>query len=318
MSNVIDFTIPGPNLSPVDLFKQLLIRCDVKFPDAEKVTVSGISRDQLTVENTLFSMASHIGFNKKGVSKDLIKAQLQLAKVYSIDDAKAQAIAAISFRGNDDDTLIRQAVHIWTGEVDEMDIAVMKHFFRQTKRKLLGLPVDHDLMIALYGNVTDTGKSTAIRKILEPLLTAGLATETNLDCFGESREHYLFVEYPVIFLDEMGGLKKLDEASFKRILTAKKINYRRPGTNTSVIGPMISVFIASVNTPIAELIKDPTCARRLYQMNACEDQFDWDAINKMDVNALWQSVDEKGPCPVSALWKDIRRRQDSEPGRSTR
>ena len=61
-----------------------------------------------------------------------------------------------------------------------LDIAVVKHFVWQVKRKLIGLPVDHHIMPILFGK-SGGGKSVAIHKLVEPLKE--LTLETNMSVF---------------------------------------------------------------------------------------------------------------------------------------
>ena len=103
-----------------------------------------------------------------------------------------------------------------TGAVSPLDLAVMRHFIWQVKRKLLGLPVEHHMMPILYGR-TGGGKSVAVHKLLEPVKEVTLCRDMSV--FSDSFGRRQFARNFVMFFDEMEKCCGVDVNALKNIIT---------------------------------------------------------------------------------------------------
>jgi hypothetical protein len=181
-----------------------------------------------------------------------------------------------------------------TGAVSELDVAVVRHFIWQVKRKLCCLSVEHHMMPVLYGK-TGGGKSVAVHKLLEPLREVTLCREMSVfsDAFGRRQ----FARNYVMFFDELSKASAVDVNTMKNVITAPVVEWRVMRSEGVYTSPQNCTFIGCSNDPVSERINDPTSARRFWQLN-CADRLDWGAINSIDYQALWRSIDENAACPL--------------------
>lgn len=181
-----------------------------------------------------------------------------------------------------------------TGQSDsELEYEVMRHFIWQVKRKLAGQPVQYHLMPILYGRIQGSGKSTAIRRLLDPVKTLTLNGKS-IDFVTDEKNYKALGDYFVCFFDEMSGMDKADESALKQIITADQLAYRVFYTQSSSETPQNCTFIGSSNRSVIELIKDTTGARRFFELRA-QDKFDYEIINSVNYNAIWASINESAP-----------------------
>ena len=188
-----------------------------------------------------------------------------------------------------------------TGSSGPLDTAVIRHFVWQVKRKLFGLPVEHHMMPVLYGK-TGGGKSVAVHKLLAAVQDISLSRDMSIfsDSFGKKQ----FSRNFVIFFDELSKSSTVDVNSLKNVITAPFIDWRSMRSEGTSSSPQNSTFIACSNDPVSERICDPTSARRFWQIN-CAERLDWEAINAIDYEMLWRSVDENSGCPLLPYLHDI-------------
>jgi phage/plasmid primase-like uncharacterized protein len=187
----------------------------------------------------------------------------------------------------------------------EADLAVLRHFLWQVKRKILRKKVEHHMMPVFSGK-TRAGKSEGIRKLIAPLEC--LQTENGLSIFSDSREFNIFYEYLVIYMDEMEKADKADLNSVKRIISSEKVQHRILGMNAHKTGRTKATFIGSTNDRLVNLIKDPNSVRRFYEIMT-KDKADWDEINAIDYLKVWRSVDAEAKCPILAYLPQIEAHQ---------
>jgi predicted P-loop ATPase len=191
-----------------------------------------------------------------------------------------------------------------TGHHSDLDIAVLKHFVWQVKRKLYEAEVEHHLMPIFCGSQQGTGKSVAVRKLLRPIQQFK-DEPTNLAIVGDERQAFRFARSFVLFFDEMAKATKADMESFKNIITQPRASWRSLGSNRRRVETNRATCIGTSNYPLASIIVDPTGSRRFYEL-PCSDRMDWSAINAIDYTRLWQSVDENGPAPITPVLNDLR------------
>lgn len=194
------------------------------------------------------------------------------------------------------------------GKSSDLDVAVVKHFIWQVKRKLSGQAVEHHMMPVLFGR-SGAGKSVAVSRLIEPL--RAVALQTDMSIFGDQFSRRAFARNFLVFFDELQGSDNADVNAMKQIITAPVIEWRAMRSERVMSAPQNSTFIGCSNDPVRDRIKDPTSSRRFWQIN-CADQIDWQAVNSIDYLALWRSVDENAPTPILEHLSEVRKVQETE------
>ncbi len=206
----------------------------------------------------------------------------------------------------------RDLVETWvravTGRNSSLDIAVMRHFIWQVKRKLKQLPVEHHMMPILFGK-SGGGKSVAVSKLTEPLKMVTL--HASMTIFADQFSRRAFARNFIIFFDELNGSAEADVNSMKQVITASVIEWRQMRSERVMSAPQNATFIGCSNDTVRDRINDPTSARRFWQVN-CADQIDWETINSIDYDALWTSVDETVQSPIHECLEEIKVIQEKE------
>lgn len=204
--------------------------------------------------------------------------------------------------------LAAQWVQAVTGCTSHLDIAVLKHFIWQTKRKLKKLQVENHMMPVLFGK-SGGGKSMAVQSIISPLQMVSLHTDMTI--FGDKFSKRVFTRNFIIFFDELQGSETTNINAMKQIITSPVIEWRTMRSERVMSSPQNSTFIGCSNEPVRDRINDPTSARRFWQFN-CSDKLDWETINSIDYIALWQSIDESGPSPIANHIDEIHKVQEAK------
>lgn len=177
-----------------------------------------------------------------------------------------------------------------------IDVAVMKHFFWQIKRKMRGLSVKYHLMPIIWGK-TGSGKSELVRQLAAPI-TNYMHTGMGLDRMGDDRYYEAFSKYFIVFLDEMPKVEKASVEHIKSVITAPKLLGRILGSHRTQVYPMNATFIGTSNESPSQLIKDPTGMRRFHYIKSA-DKMDWEAFKSIDFVGLWRAVDEGRELPYT-------------------
>lgn len=190
----------------------------------------------------------------------------------------------------------------------DLDAIVLRHWIWQVKRKLFGLEIDHHIMPVLFGK-SGAGKSVAIRSLIEPLHDFTLSVDMSIlsDQFSKRQ----FTRNYIVFFDELDGAESTDINRIKQIITAENMEYRVMRTEGYFYGRQNSSFIGCSNSPIRDRISDPTSARRFWQITT-KDKIDWNTINTLDYQSLWQSVDENSPAPIVSRLDKVTAIQEEE------
>lgn len=244
-----------------------------------------------------------------GLTKHLNKQTIDDVVVLWIAAEKTKFLKQIrsqfSFEANQSD-LVRDWVKASTGRENELDIAVMRHFIWQVRRKLYGLDVYHHMMPILYGK-TGGGKSRAVLQLLKPV--DSLTLHSDLSIFSDQFKMRQFTKMYVMFFDEMAKSDRVDIDKLKNIITSECVDYRTIFTENLESSPQNCTFIGCSNDLVYDKIYDPTSARRYWQID-CADQLDWNAINNIDYLALWKSVDESTDSPIIPFLDEIKVTQE--------
>lgn len=202
---------------------------------------------------------------------------------------------------------IAEWVEAATGERRDLDVVVMRHWIWQVKRKLYALPVDHHLLVALFG-ASGAGKSVAVHRLITPLNE--VTSFRDFRIFGDQFARRAFNRSYIMFFDELGRAEDADVNSLKDVISASTIDWRGIGSEVTHSAAQNSTFLGCTNLPVRERIRDSTSARRFWQLT-CAPLLNWEKINSLDYMALWRSVDENAPCPIIACLGEVRAVQES-------
>lgn len=183
---------------------------------------------------------------------------------------------------------------------------VMKMFMWQVKNKMQHKTVNDHIMPVFVGE-QNSGKSTLIRKLCEPLNDAW--NYSDFKQIVDDRNYEVFATTPIIVLDEMGYASTVDMSSLKRVLTTTHLKYRPLYTNSEKTIPMKSTFIGASNKDLSNIIYDPTGIRRFYQIVTLP-VMGFDTVNDVDYQAIWQSINENEIAISIDDLKDIQKDQE--------
>jgi hypothetical protein len=195
-----------------------------------------------------------------------------------------------------------------TGDAKALDVAVVRHFVWQVKRKLYGLPVERHLMPVVTG-AQRGGKSTAVRKLISPVADYVYKLES-LTSLEDERQNEPLTTCLVVFADEMTRSRKVDMAALKSKISTDTLQWRVLATHHRAQGPMMATFIGTANPELADLIVDETGMGRFAEIKA-QAKVDWEAINGIDYVALWMSVDEQADAPIKSYLDQLGRAQEA-------
>lgn len=266
---------------------------------------SGKPIDQGEFDRTL-----HLDAAKIGISKELALSACELHKIQFRKAKRERMELEIKYNPEiNADLLWRGLSKAISGEVNELDIIVLKHFVKTVKQKLL---LKHDkaskhMMPVFYGP-QEAGKSELMKRFLKMV-----APVTNFSgkftMYSDQRELFNLTQYHVIMFDEMAKAERADVESIKNGITSERITYRVLGTNTQSEGMNNHLPIGASNLELHKIIRDTTGARRFWQIYTLK-KMDWDYINSCDFSLIWQSVDEDKEYIEEEQLKLIRKTQE--------
>ncbi len=206
--------------------------------------------------------------------------------------------------------LVRRFVQAITPSADDLDVGAVMQWLWQVKRRLAGLPTQEELMLLISGAKQGTGKSTALRKLVEPL--AELVIDVSTHTFSDEREAEVMATHAVGIIDDMARVNATEAADIKRTITQPTVAYRRMRENGRVTAKRLMSFVGTANEPLALLVNDTTGARRFHELTvAVNGRIDRAAINAIDYRALWTAVSETDPAPILPLLERLRERQQT-------
>jgi hypothetical protein len=196
-----------------------------------------------------------------------------------------------------------QALRTWVMAVSGSDadlyVEAMRHWIWLVKRRLSWKRTEFDIMPVLFGKHQGSGKTTAVEKLCAPLAELVIA-DLNVSYFQDERKVPVLAEAAIGVWDEMAGSGKADIQSLKHAITANEIAYRPMKTTKHAPLRRLCSFIGTSNDPVSSIIADTTGARRFVEIPTPE-RCDWDAINALNMDLVWQCVSEDDHAPAGDI-----------------
>ncbi len=220
---------------------------------------------------------------------DLKKAFEELSEDFMIE-ARRKMIDGLKCKQEDLSEML-SFVKALTGRSNTVTEAVLAHFIWQAKRKMLNLKVYDHLMPVINGP-QGIGKTEAVKKLITPAEPCIL--RSRITDLIDSRSGLSLTPNFIGVFDEMQGASKADIDGLKNLITQDFASIRMLGTNDVVSVKQNCTFIGTTNKPISEQIFDSTGMRRFFEIKLV-DKIDWNAINTIDYDKLWQGIDESKP-----------------------
>jgi hypothetical protein len=216
-------------------------------------------------------------------------------------------LTTISYTGDNDS--LSEFVGLVVEGASELDVAAMRQFIWQVKRKLAGKKVLHHLMPILWGPM-GSGKSEALKRLLSPI--AGYVLHgLSMESIDDYRNYRQFAEHLVCFYDEMPRVDKANIEAIKLVITAETLTGRLLYSNSFKPVPQNCTFFGTSNMSPSQLIRDTTGLRRFYYMKSLA-KTKWHEINAFDVTSIWRSVDENADCTWMTQFADQFRQHQEE------
>ncbi|MFM8313665.1 MAG: VapE domain-containing protein, partial [Deltaproteobacteria bacterium] len=275
-------------MSVENIFTEYSKQLNVAYLRDENVittTISGVTEKYTPsqFESRLLLDLDHSGLVE--FDKDLIKRRIGLF----IDEEDRKHLARtkehVSYDSNADEMQIEKFVSLLCGEVNpnhELDVAVLKHFIWQVKRKLNDLPVDHHMMPVVVGP-QGIGKSVVILKLLEPIKDL-VGNPPDLATLGDAKNSSFLFRHYVLFFDEMARAQRADINKLKNLISSATIEYRPLYSNSIDKRKNTATFIGASNNGVADNINDPTGMRRFWEINARKNDEQWHETS----NDVWR------------------------------
>jgi ABC-type dipeptide/oligopeptide/nickel transport system ATPase component len=299
------FNSGGEVPCPEDLLEEFLSEHGLKYHYKTNAVIDSKKRviDDKLLRSRLRLYCLHRGF-------EMLKSYMDDAvRVWRCEQSKLVIKGfreSLSYAVDPSDCLIN-FVEAVSGKRDPILIKVVEHFIWQVKRKLMGLPVEHHMLVCFYGK-SGAGKSVAIQKLLGPV--ADLKLDSDFSIFNDKFSGRVWERNYVIFCDEMGDIQNTAVEKLKNIITSSRVEARAMRSDQMLSVKQNATFITASNNELRDLIHDPTSARRYFQID-CQDKIDWNTINSLDYLTLWKSVDEGSPCPLLPVLDKVRTIQGS-------
>lgn len=295
-------TIPGPMTSVEAFIEFHFQKYDIRLSSGSTIRGEGTEACPASVilhyekmyQATYSELRRHDPENKPKLTRfkaDALKYALEMHLVRAPLAMREPIKAALRFNSGLDHSELAKWVIAVTGTPNKLYEGIMKHFLWQVKRKTNKLPVVHHLCPILFG-FQGCGKSTAINILLSPL--QDMVMKHSPKEATDPRNAASLNTHFVVFFDEMPMMDKVDLPSLKDIISTDTVTYRPLHTNGTRKVEQNCTFIGASNTSVAENIKDTTGGRRFAEI-ICPVLSDRAALNVLDVNKIWQSIDENLP-----------------------
>jgi hypothetical protein len=222
--------------------------------------------------------------------KEILEGALDLVLFQERDAHLQRAVERTAYDPSVDDLELKVFVKAVTGEEGGLTAAILRHWLANIKRRMLGLPVAYHIFPVLVGR-QGGGKTTALQKLLAPIqwYTMNLSSVLSL---ADERNFKSISEKYVVVLDEMARADKTDAQILKGLITAENLSARALGTNRRDRLVANCSYVGTANTSVQSLIYDPSGMRRWFEVR-CLDELDWEAINALNYEKVWRSVDPK-------------------------
>lgn len=226
-------------------------------------------------------------FRAKGLSlQELEDALREYLNLYEADYRKT-IVNGLAYKQSES-YLLEKFMTALTGEANSLNVAVLKHWMWQVKRRANSLTSNYPLMPVFVGKQLG-GKSMALNKLLAPWDEFRLNLKMNQ--LSDERYYSGFNTNFVGLFDELQGIERVDLNALKNQITTDKNTYREMRTTTLITTPMRCSFLGASNKSINENFSDSTGMRRFFELKVLP-TLDWEVINGLDFTALWKSIDE--------------------------
>lgn len=224
---------------------------------------------------------------KAAPETNLKKALDEIISVKMVE-RREEVFAALKFNGKENLSNLETFVKAVTGKAENKVVGVLAHFLWQVKRRMADKEVVFHIMPIMVG-AQGGGKSLSLQRLFKPLIH--LTLELSLTEVTDARFYFALNKNYIAVLDEMAGAKRADVEVLKKQISASYNDVRKLNTNTVTKIKQNASFIGTSNRNVNELIFDSTGARRFYEIKAL-DRLDWNAINSINYNELYQGINE--------------------------
>ncbi len=266
-----------------------------------------IKSSDLYVDLVNYNDELKLTFDKKSIELNI---QKEISK--GISKRKQQIYQNIAFEqyfvkfSGDEFNKVISVLFGKDGQDHTLDIAVLRHFIWQVKKRVIAQNPDNHMMPIFYGK-QGGGKTEFIKRFCS-ILQEGMI-DSDFGDFSDERKSRLFIDFPVIFLDELQKANGKDMGEIKGQITTEFIQYKPLYTNDIVTERALSTYIGATNKPVSHQIKDDTGMRRFYEFNV-QDILDWDLLATVDWEVIWKSVNEFEPSPIKSVQVDLDKAQE--------
>lgn len=149
--------------------------------------------------------------------------------------------------------------------------AFIAHFYWQIMMRLHHGPQavlrgGNQAVLMLVSPKQKTGKSTAVRYMIQAFENMGFVWRATLDRLSDQFSYGNLAYNYVAFFDDMHRSSKLNMGSFKQIVTQDEVHFRSMHTQTEMKLPQVATLIATSNKSPRELMNDTTGLRRFHQL----------------------------------------------------
>ena len=180
-------------------------------------------------------------------------------------------------------------------------MAFIGHFLWQLQMKLHHGPNSvlrqgNESMLLLISRQQKTGKSTTVRRLLEPFNNMGFVWKTDFNRLEDQFSLQNLAYNYIAWFDDAGRASPKNMAKFKQIVTDDEVNFRAMYTQTEMRMPKLSTLIGTSNKAARELINDTTGLRRIHQIFVNPDSvdtgggIDLDTLDSFDHTSLIRST----------------------------
>ena len=145
----------------------------------------------------------------------------------------------------------------------------------------------NESMLMFVSPQQKTGKSTTIRRLIEPWLSRGFVWRTDLNRLEDPFSIQNLAYNYVAFFDDMCRSSVKNMGRFKQIVTDDEVHFRGMYTQTEHRMPKLSSLIGSSNKTARELMHDTTGLRRFHEVHVNAGSVDTDEGIDLDALALF-------------------------------
>ena len=293
----------NPNISPVDWITTFFEKSNISYDyQTSSYVIDGAAVElNVVISKIRLGLFDHEMLHLKNFVADALRVIKSKKDEEYINSLKDQ----IKFQKRSDN-YFPDLIRAITGEYDELNELVFRHWMWLVKRKIFGLPTENELMLILYGK-SGSGKSYFLRKLLSSLDQVTVFTDMRVfnDKFGLRQ----FDRNRIMVFDELDMVGEVSVEKLKNVITAQNISWRMMRSEALMKGKQNCSFVATTNLPVSEQIQDPTSSRRYWQLDTLP-KIDWDAINNINYDYLWKSIDHNAKSPIAEHIPSVHSRQN--------